>query len=50
MARIHMREIVDSINRLRSGESERAIREDLGYCRVTVDEPLSSARGRQRFF
>jgi len=37
MERIHMREIMDIINRLRSGESERAISEDLGHSRVTVN-------------
>ena len=37
MERIHMREIMDIINRLRSGESERAISEDLGLIRVTVN-------------
>lgn len=37
MERIHMREVVDIINRLRNGESERAISEDLGNSRVTVN-------------
>jgi hypothetical protein len=36
MERIHMREIVDIINRLRNGDSERAISDDLGNSRVTV--------------
>lgn len=37
MERIHMREIVDIINRLRNGDSERSISEDLGNSRVTVN-------------
>src|SRR5580658_8498481 len=37
MERIHMREIVDIINRLRNGDSERAISDDLGNSRVTVN-------------
>ena len=37
MERIHMREIVEIINRLRNGDSERAISDDLGNSRVTVN-------------
>ena len=36
MERIHMREVLDIINRHRNGESERAISDDLGNSRVTV--------------
>jgi len=37
MERIHMRKIVDIINRLRNGDSERSISDDLGNSRVTVN-------------